>query len=80
MDPQLTRFESEQPNVKYTHVNVDEKDKPPGKELFDKYFQGQSIPYTVLIDDKGEAKKMWTGMKTYPELVQEIQELESGGK
>ena len=35
MEPGLTRFESEQPKVKYIHVNVDERDKPENKDLLD---------------------------------------------
>lgn len=78
MEPGLTRFESEQPNVDYVHINVDEKDQPKNKELFDKYFEGQAIPYTVLVAADGSAKLKWTGAKTYEELVSEIQEVEKG--
>jgi len=79
MEPELARFESEQPNVTYTHVNIDEKDKPKNKELFESYFKGQSIPLTVLVDPDGEARQTWTGYKSYPELVGEIAKLEKEG-
>ena len=78
MEPGLTRFESEQPKVKYVHVNIDEKDKPGNKELFDTYFKGEAIPYTVLVGEDKSAKANWTGLKTYEDLVSEISKLESG--
>ena len=78
MEPGLTRFESEQPNVKYTHINIDEKDQPANKELFTKYFKGAAIPYTVLVAENGEARLNWTGKKSYEQLVEEIQAVENG--
>jgi hypothetical protein len=80
MEPGLARFESEQPNVKYVHVNIDEKDKAPNKELFDKYFKGQAIPYTVLVSEDGSAKLEWTGFESYPDLVNDISDLENKEK
>jgi hypothetical protein len=77
MEPGLTRFESEQPKVKYIHINVDEKDKPENKELFEQYFKGQAIPYTVLVGADKTAKLTWTGMKSYEDLVREIVAVET---
>ena len=76
MEPGLTRFESEQPNVKYVHVNIDERESETNKPLFEKYFKGEAIPYTVLVNDKGEAVSNWTGLETYDNLVASIQKLE----
>ena len=77
MEPGLTRFESEQPNVKYVHINIDERESPENKPLFEKYFKGQAIPYTVLVAEDGEAVKNWSGAETYENLVSSIQEIES---
>ncbi|MCA9776743.1 MAG: hypothetical protein KC800_08510 [Candidatus Eremiobacteraeota bacterium] len=72
MEPGLARFESEQPKVTYTHVNMDELDKPENKALKDKYFQGAGIPYTVAVAADGEVKGRWTGYKSYEDLVSEM--------
>ena len=77
MEPGLTRFESEQPNVKYVHINIDERESAENKPLFQKYFKGQSIPYTVLVAEDGEAVKNWTGPESYDSLVTAIQGIES---
>ena len=78
MEPELARFESEQPKVHYTHVDVDKREKSPHKEFYDKYFKGESIPYTVLLDDNDTVQKTWTGSLTYDELVTQIKSLETG--
>ncbi len=81
MAPALARFESEQPNIEYIHVNVDERTLPQNKALFDKYFAGRSIPYTVLVGPDETARLNWTGLKSYEDLVQEIDALgESSGE
>jgi hypothetical protein len=80
MEPGLTRFESEQPKVKYVHVNMDERDKPENKALMEKYFEGRSIPYTVAVAPDGEAKAKWVGFKSYEDLVTEMSALEKDTK
>jgi hypothetical protein len=80
MEPGLTRFESEQPKVKYVHVNMDERDKPENKELMEKYFQGESIPYTVAVAPDGKAVANWVGLKSYEDLVNEMAALEKDAK
>lgn len=72
MEPHLARFETEQPNVSYVHVNVDERDSGVNKEYYDKYFQGDSIPYTVLIGKDKKSYGTWGGMVPYDRLVSEI--------
>lgn len=79
MEPELKKFETHQPQIAVIDVNVDEKDKPPNKELFEKYFQGPSIPYTVLLSEDQSVKRSWTGFKSYQELVTEIRALENEG-
>ena len=76
MEPGLARFESEQPQIKYRHINVDEKDSPENKETFEKYFKGEAIPYTVLINKDGDAVNQWTGAETYDNLLSQIVEFD----
>jgi hypothetical protein len=78
MEPGLARFESEQPKVTYTHINMDERDQPDKKAIIDKYFQGRGIPYTVAVGPDGEVKARWTGYESYEDLVSEMAELEKG--
>lgn len=77
MEPELKKFETSQPNVAVIDVNVDEKEKSPNKELFEKYFSGPSIPYTVLLSEDKSVKLSWTGFKSYQELANEIKALEN---
>ncbi len=79
MEPELKKFETHQPQIAVIDVNVDEKEKSPNKELFEKYFQGPSIPYTVLLSEDQSVKRSWTGFKSYQELVKEIKALENEG-
>lgn len=76
MEPELTRFESEQPNLKYKHVNVDERDQPKVQQLLEKYFQGGSIPHTVVLSPEDKVVLRWSGFKSYTEMVNEIAALE----
>lgn len=58
-------------------MNIDERDQPPNKELFDKYFEGESIPYTVLVDEQSQVRKKWSGAMSYRDMVAEIKGLET---
>lgn len=50
---------------------MDERDAPEYL-TYKEYFKGRSIPFTVLIDDKGQAVKSWTGYISYADLVKSI--------
>ncbi len=77
LEPELAHFEKEQPNVRYQHVNVEAKHTSEFKNYFSKYFHGRAIPFTVLIDSEGRARKDWSGYLTYQEIVSDILEVET---
>lgn len=77
LEPELALFEKEQPNVRYQHVNVEAKHTPEFKTYFPKYFHGRAIPFTVLIDSEGRARKDWSGYLSYREMVSDILEVET---
>ncbi len=56
---------------------MDDRDKEPAKGLMERYFQGRSIPYTVLVDSSGEVHKTWTGYLSFSDLVSEIAAVEA---
>jgi hypothetical protein len=71
LQPELARFESEQPNVTFQHVDLDQRSSAEfGK--YHGYFKGPAIPFTVLIDTSGKARKEWEGYHPYNELVADI--------
>lgn len=72
MAPDLARFESEQPNVEYQDINVDERDSAEFKR-YSRYFEGHGIPFTVLIDSSGDARKEWSGPARYEQLMSDVQ-------
>lgn len=73
MKPALAQFESEQKNVPFTHVDVDDME---GKDFqkFGKFLpkENASIPYTVLLTASGEEVGNWTGPLSYAKLVEEV--------
>jgi thiol-disulfide isomerase/thioredoxin len=72
LEPELAHFAAEQPNITYQHVDIDQKDSDIYKTYFPNYFEGRGIPFTVLIDSSGKAKKQWTGYLPYHQMVDEI--------
>ena len=70
--PELAYFPPEQPNVSYRHVDVDQRDSAEFKQYFHDYFKGRAIPFTVLIDSSGKARKQWIGYYPYNTLVGDI--------
>ncbi len=59
MEPDLARFEAEQPGVTYIHVNIEEKDGPHAEYL--KYYDDDKdpIPLTLLLDKDQKVRKVW---------------------
>ena len=56
---------------------MDERDSDAFK-TYREYFKGRSIPFTVLIDTSGKARKEWVGFVPYNQMVNEILALADG--
>ena len=70
--PELAFFAPEQPNVKVTKVDVDQRDSEPFQTYFKGYFKGRAIPFTVLLDPSGKARREWVGYIPYNTMVGDI--------
>ena len=77
LEPELTRLEKQQPNIRYLHVDIEAKHSPEFKTYFSKYFRGRAIPLTVLVAPDGKPAKDWTGYLSAEELVSDILSIES---
>lgn len=58
---------------------MDQRDSPEHKKFLE-YFKGRTIPFTVLIDPAGKARKEWTGYLPYGQFVSEILAVEPDQK
>lgn len=70
--PDLARFESENlKKFKIVHVDVDKKDSPEFKKYIQLLMDGSqgSIPYTLILDDKGQKAVDWIGAVPYDKMV-----------
>lgn len=72
LKPELDVFRFEQPYVKLVLVDIDSRRSELYKTYYPKYFQGQSIPFTVAIDASGKAVKNWTGYVPYQNIVKDL--------
>lgn len=70
--PDLARFESDNlKKFKIVHVDVDKKDTPEFKQHIQLLMDGSQggIPYTLILDDKGNKVVDWVGAVPYDKLT-----------
>ncbi len=72
MKPQLTQFESKT-TLNVVNIDLDQKSSPSYKKYIDK-MTATGIPYTVIINPKGEVIYSAIGYKTSAELVTETKQ------
>ena len=76
LEPELAQLARAQPNLVISYVDVDNRQSLEYQTTYRKYFHGRAIPYTVLVDSNGKARKNWVGYLSYPELVADILAIE----
>ncbi len=70
MKPGLARFGSTQP-VNLVEVDMDNKNSPNFKKYGSK-FEGRSIPFTIVLDNRGRTLHKMSGYRSYEQLVNEV--------
>lgn len=80
LKPELDVFGFEQPYVKLVLVDIDARSSESFQTYYRRYFQGQSIPFTVAVDASGKAVKSWTGYVPYQDIVRDIISMKQQGE
>ncbi len=72
LEPELAKLSAVQPDLQVKSVDVEKRTSLEYQTTYRKYFHGRAIPYTVLVDSNGRARKNWVGYLHHSELMADI--------